>query len=370
MYEKSNETVATFVDWEEVNGPNLATLNKKSLNFTDLVDRIHVYDEAQNYTAWDLDMLSKRSDFEQYYVDALKCFSFKIDKIYDARNPVVQKSERLLEIQINLKNMTKSQENAGEMIVNEKTESKEKNLGNKTSRVFLFLNDRKTLNLGQDKPFDSNSTVHYLTRAYSFEDNYWSWNNFDGYIRSLIIGEAPYGVFEYLDRLAQSFGNDQTTTTTTVPLYCDATSDPRANLSVRNRKFGSYIHFRSIDAPYKNAYQFSQEVGIESYYLVRYTEDRPEQRPDKLRLSFKPNLVRMSTRYINTYTGIELFFHMMALTKVYFKFNFIESPELAQRIWPVMKFFAFLFLYMLVVALLYLFDYWFKLAKLMELKYA
>lgn len=358
MYANDKETVAAFVDWEEVNGPNVTMLNQKNLQFKHLVDRIHVYDEAQNYTALDLDELTKRSDFIEFYIDHLKCFSFKIDKVYDGRNPVVQKSEKLVEIQINLK------------FKNETNFIVPKNLENGTQRVFLFLNDdRKTLDLSQDKPFESDATIHYLTRAYSYEDNYWAWNNFDGVIRRLFLGEESYGLFEYLDRLAESFGDDQDTTTTAVPMYTEDSSK-RAKLFVRNRKFSSYIHFRSIDAPYKNAFDFAQTVGVERYYLARYTENRTEQRPDKLRLSFKPNLVRMTTRFINTYTAIELFFHMMALTKVYFKFNFIEIPELFQRTYPIAKFFGFLCAYGVVIGLLRVFDYWFKVAKRMEIKYS
>lgn len=371
MYEKKGETLATYVDWEEVNGPNLQMVDERSLSFGELVDKILVYDENQSYKELDLDKVdqSNQSDFRSFYIDDLKCFNFRIDKTYDARNPMVQKAEKLLEIHINLKNMNETEENKGRRKWRETREGRKEEVPEKRKRVWLFMNDEKTLNLDQNKPFDSNATVHYLTRSTTFEDGYWWWNNFEAYTRDLIVGPEPFGLFEYLDRLSQDFGKEQLATTTTVPLYCDETSEFRGNLSLRNRKFASFIHFRSIDAPYKNAYRLSDTVGMESYYMVRFTENRPEQKPEQLRLSFKPNLVRMTTRYVNNYMAIELFFHIVALTKIYFKFSFLEIPELAQRAWPVVQFFAFLVLYLMVLGLLYLFECWFRMAKFMELKY-
>lgn len=63
---------------------------------------------------------------------------------------------------------------------------------------------------------------------------------------------------------------------------------------------------------------------------------------------------------MNKHTFIEFFLHLLILITFWLKLTILKLPESVKRAWPVVKFFVNLFLYVLVVILIFIFDISFK----------
>ena len=77
-------------------------------------------------------------------------------------------------------------------------------------------------------------------------------------------------------------------------------------------------------------------------------------------IALRPNLSVLRNKVLNKYTFIEFFLHLLILVTFWLKFSLLQLPECAKDALPVIKFFINLFLYVLVVILIFIFDISFK----------
>lgn len=271
---------------------------------------------------------------QQFYLDNLKCFSISVKKTTPVANANILLIDQLLTVFIDLQNVTKK-------------------------RYLVYLNVDNTIDLEWSTYLHTATyyNLYFSTKKLLYNDSFFYLRNLKSYLKRLLnLSGAVNTQRDYFHYLRKSYNTEQYVSTTVVPL------EENSDLVVKNEQFNAFIWFRSIDGD-KNEWDFTHNSQIPRFSYDIYKE-APERRNEDVShkgiIALRPNLSVLKNKVLNKYNFVEFFLHLLILVTFWLKFTVLRLPECVKEAWPVVKFFINLFLYVLIVILIFIFDISFK----------
>ena len=317
---------------------NNFTLNSLSetLKSGDVFEKVMILDKEYTFNETD-----KNSSvyIKFFYLDNKKCFNLLINEDLNSIKKGYFTLDESIKLVINLKEMP-------------------------NRRYFLYINDKGLYDFDWYKHFyaDKYYLFYFTHQQFIYQDDYYYFKNFFFFIKTLLgIEIKKNDQKSYSNHLKSVFNNQQSATTTSVPLYAKD-----RNLPIKNYQFQNYMQFRSLEGD-KNAFDFTVNAKRNNF-LTYYYKDQSYHLPDRSIISFIPNFTYSISIESNKYHLIEFFLHLFILFAFWYKISLLHFNKSIKKALPIVKFFIICFLFCILFCVITIFELFFKIVRFLQFR--